>query len=69
MLHLRPERFPKNSYQKLGLLIPFLFYINLDIYNAYFLDLPNDMNITPTFNVEDLSPYQGPSKPFTLPSS
>jgi hypothetical protein len=25
------------------------------------------MNITPTFNVEDLSPYQGPSKPFTLP--
>jgi hypothetical protein len=67
MLHLRPERFLKKLLPKTRAVDPFSILYKLG-YNAYFLDLPNDMNITPTFNVEDLSPYQGPSKPFTLPS-
>jgi hypothetical protein len=66
MLHLRPERFLKKLLPKTRAGDPFSILYKLG-YNAYFLDLPNDMNITPTFNVEDLSPYQGPSKPFTLP--
>ena len=37
--------------------------------NAYLLDLPNDMDISLIFNVEDLLPYQGTFEPSTLPSS
>ena len=37
--------------------------------NAYLLDLPNDMDISPVFNVEDLLPYRGTFEPSTLPSS
>ena len=37
--------------------------------NAYFLDLPNDMDISLVFNAEDLLPYRGTFEPSTLPSS
>ena len=37
--------------------------------NAYLLDLPNDMDISHVFNVEDLLSYRGTFEPFTLPSS
>ena len=37
--------------------------------NAYMLDLPNDMDISPVFNVENLLPYRGTFEPSTLPSS
>ena len=37
--------------------------------NAYLLDLPNNMDISSVFNVEDLLPYRGTFEPSTLPSS
>ena len=37
--------------------------------NAYLLDLPNDMDTSPVFNVEDLLPYRGTFEPSTLPYS
>ena len=37
--------------------------------SAYLLDLPNDMDISHVFNVEDLLPYRGTFEPFTLPFS
>ena len=37
--------------------------------NAYLLNLPNDVDISLVFNVEDLLPYRGTFKPSTFPSS
>ena len=37
--------------------------------NAYLLDLPNDMDISHVFNIEDLLPYRCTFEPSTLPSS
>ena len=37
--------------------------------NAYLLDLPNDIDISHVFNVEDFLPYRGTFEPSTLPSS
>ena len=34
--------------------------------NAYLLDLPNDMDISPVFNVKDMLPYRGTFEPSTL---
>ena len=38
-------------------------------YNAYLLNLPNDMDINHVFNIEDLLPYRGTFEPSTLLSS
>ena len=37
--------------------------------NAYLLNLPNDMDISLVFNVDDFLPYRGTFEPSTLPSS
>ena len=58
MVRIRPERFPKMFSKK-------LYARAMDSYsiirkmgsNAYLLDLPNDMDISPVFNVKDLLPY------------
>ena len=38
-------------------------------YNTYHLDLPNDMDISPVLNIEDLLPYGGTFEASTLPFS
>ena len=37
--------------------------------NAYLIDLPSNISISPVFNLVDLFPYQGTFKPLVLPSS
>ena len=58
MVRIRPERIPKafskNIYARaMG---PYSIIRKMES-NAYLLDLPNDMDISPVFNVEDLLPY------------
>ena len=67
---IRPKRIPKtcskNLYAKaMG---PYSIIRKMG-YNAYLLDLPNDMDINLVFNVKDLLPYRGTFEPSTLPSS
>ncbi|KAF2304621.1 hypothetical protein GH714_035811 [Hevea brasiliensis] len=70
MVCICPKRFPKNSLKKLHARAIGPFFILQKIgYNAYLLDLPKNMNISPVFNVEDLSPYRGTFVPPILPSS
>ena len=70
MVHIRPERIPKTFSKKLyaRAMSPFSIIRKLES-NAYLLDLPNDMDISLVFNVEDLLPYQGAFEPSTLPFS
>ena len=56
MAHIRPERFPKNSHKKLHAraMGPYQIIRQLGS-NAYVLDLPDNVGISPIFNVEDLT--------------
>ena len=67
MVHIRPKRIPKTFSKKLyaRAMGPY-FIIRKLRSNAYLLDLPNDMYISPIFNVEDLLPYRGAFEPSTL---
>uniref|UniRef100_A0A5B7BML6 RNA-directed DNA polymerase n=1 Tax=Davidia involucrata TaxID=16924 RepID=A0A5B7BML6_DAVIN len=69
MVRVRPERYPRNSFKKLHAraIGPFRILRKLGP-NAYLIDLPNDMNITRVFNVEDLFPYRGSFEPPMLPT-
>ena len=70
MVRIRPERIPKTFSKKLYARAMGLYSIILKMrYNAYLLDLHNDIDISPVFNVEDLLPYRGTFEPSTLPSS
>ena len=70
LVHIRPERIPKMFSKKLYVrAIGPYFIIRKLKSNAYLLDLPNDMDISHVFNVEDLLPYRGTFEPSTLPSS
>ena len=70
MVCIRPERIPKTFSKKLyaRAMGPYSIIHKLRS-NAYLLDLPNDMDINPVFNIEDLLPYQGTFEPSTLPFS
>ena len=62
-LHLRKERFPTKRHSKLaprgdG---PFKVLHRIND-NAYVLDLPEEYGVSTTFNVGDLSPYEGDSE-------
>eukprot|EP00268_Persea_americana_P067966 TRINITY_DN9411_c0_g1_i11.p1 TRINITY_DN9411_c0_g1~~TRINITY_DN9411_c0_g1_i11.p1 ORF type:complete len:213 (+),score=38.23 TRINITY_DN9411_c0_g1_i11:4333-4971(+) len=72
MVRVRPERFqrfPQGIAKKLQArsTAPFKILKRLGP-NAYFLDLPSDMGISSTFNVEDLVPFRGSSTPSANPS-
>ena len=70
MVRIRPERIPKTFSKKLYARVmgPYSIIRKMGS-NAYLLDLPNDMDISPVFNVEDLVPYRGTFEPSTLSSS
>ena len=60
MFCICPKRIPKAFSKKLyaRAMYPYSIIHKLGS-NAYILDLPNDMDISPVFNVEDLLPYRG----------
>ena len=70
MVRIRLERIPKTFSKKLyaRAMGPYSIIRKMGS-NAYLLDLPNDMDISPVFNIEDLLPYRGTFEPSTLPSS
>ena len=70
MVCIRLERIPKTFSTKLYAKVmgPYSIIRKMES-NAYLLDLPNDMDISLLFNIEDLLPYQSTFEPSTLPSS
>jgi hypothetical protein len=60
LAHLRPKRFPRGAFHKLHhrWASPFKILKRLGT-NAYHLELPPTLSISPIFNVEDLTAYLG----------
>ena len=66
MIKLRPERFPPGTIKKLHSQSVGPYKIIKKIGpNAYVLELPSDLDISPTFNIFDLTEYK---KPTVIPS-
>ena len=70
MVRIRSKRIPKMFSKKIyaRAMGPYSIIRKMGS-NAYLLDFPNDMDISPVSNVEDLLPYRGTFEPSTLPSS
>jgi len=65
---IRPERFPKNSLEKLHARVTGPYQIIRQLgSNAHVLDLPDSLDISPIFNVEDLTLHQSTFEPPCLP--
>ncbi|CAL2237612.1 unnamed protein product [Prunus armeniaca] len=62
MVRIKPERFPQGIAKKLQArsMGPFQVLKQLGS-NAYMLELPPEMGISPIFNIEDLAPYKEPA--------
>ena len=69
MVRICPARFPPHSVKKLHArtIGPFRVLKRLG-FNAYLLDLPSDLTISPMFNVSDLYPYRGTFEPHVISS-
>jgi hypothetical protein len=59
MVHLRKERFPVGTYNKLKMkkFSPCKILKRHDLGNTYEVELPNGVNISPVFNILDLTKY------------
>jgi hypothetical protein len=57
--HLRKERFPRGTYKKLNMRkIGSCKILRKFEANAYEIDLPDDVGISPILNIEDMFPYR-----------
>ncbi|CAL2237284.1 unnamed protein product [Prunus armeniaca] len=64
MVRVCPKRFPKHSFKKLHArsMGPYCILRKLGA-NAYLVELPPDVHISPIFNIFDLFPYRGTFTP------
>ena len=62
MVHLKKGRFPVRTYSKLKMKFgPCKIFRKFDSGNAYEVELPDDMDISPIFNIVDLYTYHEPN--------
>ena len=58
MIHLKKNKFPTGTYNKLkNRQIGPCRVLEKYGYNAYRIELPDDLHINPVFNIADLKPY------------
>jgi len=70
MARIQPERLPKHSHQRLHARAMGSYQIVRKLgSNAYVLELPDNLGISPIFNVEHLTLHRGIFEPPNLPFS